>query len=106
VIKLSSVLFCVAVTVMASVSLPKSAHANPIERACLGSERAAANRALCTCVGQVAERMLTGRQMRQGARFFNDPQRAQDMRQSDRRHHEEMWQAWRRFGEAAEATCG
>jgi hypothetical protein len=44
--------------------------------------------------------------MREGARFFTDPQRAQDVRQSDRRSDEEMWRAWRNFGETAEAMCG
>lgn len=90
---------------MALPDLSKPAHANPIERACLQSERASGNRALCSCVGRVAQRTLTGPQMREGARFFNDPQRAQEIRQSDRRRHEEMWQAWRNFGETAEATC-
>lgn len=85
---------------------PLPASANPIERACLQSNRPAANRTLCSCVGQAAQRTLTGSQMREGARFFNDPQRAQDIRQSDRRGHEEMWRAWRNFGETAEAMCG
>lgn len=85
---------------------PHPVLANPIERACLQSGRAEANRALCACVGQVARRTLTGPQMRQGARFFNDPDRAQEMRQSSRPNHERMWQAWRRFGETAEAMCG
>jgi hypothetical protein len=61
---------------------------------------------LCSCIGSAAERTLTRSQMREGARFFTDPQRAQDVRQSDRRSHEEMWRAWRNFGETAEAMCG
>lgn len=85
---------------------PLPAGANPIERACLQSNRSAANRTLCSCVGQAAQRTLTGSQMREGARFFSDPQRAQDVRQSDRRRHEEMWQAWRNFGDTAEQMCG
>jgi hypothetical protein len=44
--------------------------------------------------------------MREGARFFTDPQRAQDVRMSNRRSDERMWDAWRAFGERAEATCG
>ena len=82
------------------------ASANPIERACLQSGRSAANSALCSCIGSAADRTLSARQMRDGARFFRDPQRAQDVRQSSRRTHEDLWQAWRRFGETAEAMCG
>jgi hypothetical protein len=81
------------------------ANANPIERACLQSGRAAGNSALCSCIGSAAERTLSSRQMRDGARFFSDPQRAQDVRQSARRGDEDLWQAWRRFGETAEAMC-
>jgi len=88
------------------VVAPLPASANPIERACLQSNRSAANQTLCSCVGQAAQRTLTGSQMREGARFFSDPQRAQDVRQSDRRRHEEMWQAWRNFGDTAEQMCG
>lgn len=84
---------------------PLPAVANPIERACLQSGRPAASRALCDCVGRAADMTLTGRQMREGARFFQDPQRAQNVRQSDRRSDEELWRAWRNFGETAEAMC-
>ena len=84
---------------------PLPVQANPIERACLQSPRDAATPALCSCIGNAAERTLTRGQMREGARFFADPQRAQDVRQSDRRSDEEMWRAWRSFGETAEAMC-
>lgn len=82
------------------------AQANPIERACLASDRAGTSRSLCGCIGQVADRTLTRAQMREGARFFTDPQRAQDVRMSDRRGDEAMWDAWRVFGDRAEAMCG
>jgi hypothetical protein len=90
---------------LAGVLAPLPAAANPIERACLQSGRSAANTALCSCVGSAAERTLTNRQMRDGARFFRDPQRAQDVRQSSRRNDEELWRAWRNFGQTAEAMC-
>jgi hypothetical protein len=82
------------------------AAANPIERACLLSPRAAADPAVCGCIGSAAQRTLTQRQMRAGARFFANPDHAQEVRQSDRPHHEALWQAWRAFGEAAESMCG
>ena len=91
--------------VMVGVTAPLPASANPIERACNASNRAAATRSVCSCIGSAAERTLSRRQMRDGARFFADPQRAQDVRQSDRRSDEALWQAWRNFGETAEAMC-
>lgn len=94
-----------ALAVAASVTAPLPASANPIERACMQSGRAAASPGLCACIGAAAERTLSRRQMRDGARFFSDPQRAQDVRMSDRRSDEELWQAWRNFGETAEALC-
>jgi hypothetical protein len=90
---------------VAGVLAPVAATANPIERACLQSGRSAANPALCACIGSAAQRTLTSRQMRDGVRFFRDPQRAQEVRQSDRRSDEEMWTAWRNFGQTAEAMC-
>lgn len=90
---------------LAAAVAPLPASANPIERACQQSNRSAATPALCSCIGRAAQQTLTNRQMRDGARFFQDPQRAQDVRQSDRRSDEELWQAWRNFGQTAEALC-
>jgi len=95
----------VLVFTLAVALAPLPASANPIERACLQSERTAANRSLCSCIGQAARRTLTGSQMREGARFFTDPQRAQDVRTSNSRRHTDMWNAWRNFGDTAEAMC-
>jgi hypothetical protein len=86
------------------LAFPTTGVANPIERACLASDRSAP-RALCACIGAVAGSFLSGAQMREGARWFDDPQRAQDVRQSDRASDERMWQAWRRFSDAAEQSC-
>lgn len=102
--KRSLILPALALALIGSLA-PVPAAANAIERACLQSGRSAANPALCSCIGSAAQRTLTGSQMRAGARFFQDPQRAQDVRQSDRRNHEELWRAWRNFGETAEAMC-
>lgn len=89
--------------VMTVVAYP--AGANVIERACNQSPRADATRTLCSCIGRAADLTLSRSQMREGARFFADPQRAQDVRMSDRRSDEQMWDAWRSFGETAEAMC-
>ncbi|WP_461427962.1 hypothetical protein [Gymnodinialimonas sp.] len=85
--------------------MPTSANANPIQRACMASDRDA-SRALCSCIGDAAGDTLTRSQMREGARWFDDPQRAQDTRQSDRASDEEMWAAWRTFSSLAQQRCG
>jgi len=87
------------------LAVPTVLNANPIERACNASDRDA-SRALCSCIGDVAGDLLTRGQMREGARWFDDPQRAQDTRQSDNPRDEEMWRAWRTFSTAAEQRCG
>lgn len=85
--------------------LPGAAAAGDIERACLGSERAAGNRALCGCIQDAADLTLSTRDQRRAATFFADPHRAQEVRQSDRRSDEVFWDRYRQFGEAAESFC-
>lgn len=80
--------------------------ANTIERACVQSDRRAANRALCSCIQDVADQMLTRSDQRKGAKFFSDPQRAQDTRQSDNSSNEVFWRKWKDFGTAASNICG
>lgn len=82
------------------------AAAGPIESACLRSDRAAASRRLCGCVQEVADRTLRPADQRRAARFFADPDRAQDVRMSTSDRDNDFWDRYRRFGEAAAATCG
>lgn len=82
------------------------ASAGTIERACLGSDRKAANRALCGCIQQVADATLSGSDQRLAAKFFKDPQMAQDIRQSDNQSHEIFWKKYKSFGETAQSYCG
>lgn len=86
--------------------LPAMSAAEPIEQACLASERAAGNRALCDCIQDAANRTLTERDQRLAARFFSDPHRAQVVRQSKSRSHEAFWMRYEAFGEIAETYCG
>lgn len=81
------------------------AQAGVIERACLDSERASGNRALCTCIQRAADRTLSGRDQRTAARFFRDPDRAQQMRTSDRRSDKAFWERYVAFGYYAEVSC-
>lgn len=83
-----------------------TAEAGTIERACMGSDRRAANRSLCGCIQQVADMTLDRRDQRLAARFFKDPHKSQEIRQSDNRSHEVFWKKYRQFGENAAAYCG
>lgn len=88
-----------------SVAGAMPAEAKRIERACLSSDRAAANPSLCGCIQRVADQVLTRADQRLAARFFKDPQRAQDIRQSDRSDHEAFWKRYRIFGSTATNVC-
>ncbi|AJE45586.1 hypothetical protein [Celeribacter indicus] len=93
-------------TAAAATLSPLAASAGAIERACLQSDRAAGNRSLCGCIQQVADVTLSNRDQRQAAKFFKNPQKAQDIRQSDNRSHEEFWRRYKAFGDAASNFCG
>jgi len=75
-----------------------------LERACIKSDRRA-SRSLCTCIQRVADFELTRSDQRRGAKFFRDPQLAQDTRQSDRADSEVFWKKWKKFGDTAAAAC-
>ncbi|QBY01081.1 hypothetical protein E2K80_10365 [Rhodophyticola sp. CCM32] len=94
------------VLILGSAPIGTAVSANAIERACNQSNRQAASRQLCGCIGLVADMTLSGTDQRQAARFFSDPQRAQDIRMSDRASDEAFWTRYRSFGETAEAMCG
>jgi len=95
--------FLVAAVLLA---LPGLAQAQAIERACLASPRQVPNQAaLCGCIQRAADLTLTRSDQRLAARFFQDPQRAQDTRQSSSQSHSAFWQRYRNFGAMAEASC-
>lgn len=96
-----------ALALPAAIVLPAGeAEARRIERACNQSGRQAANPSLCSCIQRVADQMLTGSEQRRAARFFSDPQRAQEVRKSDTPRDDAFWQRWRDFGRAATNVCG
>jgi hypothetical protein len=82
-----------------------AAFANPIERACLQSDRPGATRQLCRCIGEAANMTLSPTDMREGARFFRDPGRAQEIQLSDTRRNDAFWSRWQQFGRTAEELC-
>lgn len=84
---------------------PAPADAGVLDRACMTSGRKAANSQLCKCIQFVADQALTRSDQRLAATFFRDPHKAQVIRQSDRRSHEEFWQRYKAFGAKAESMC-
>ncbi len=76
-----------------------------IGEACIDADRRNATPALCSCVQQVADRNLSGRDQSRAAAFFENPQLAQDTRQSDRRGDEAFWDRYKLFTEQARQIC-
>jgi hypothetical protein len=95
----------VAAAILLAGLLAPAAEANPIERACLQSDRPGVTREICRCIGDAANMTLTTSDMREGARFFRDPARAERIQLSDTRRNDDFWRRWRRFGDTAEALC-
>ncbi len=84
---------------------PSASAASTIERACMKSNRRAATKPLCGCIQRVADQMLTRSDQRKAAKFFTDPQKAQDLRQSDGNHNEAFWKRYKAFGTSAGNIC-
>ena len=76
-----------------------------LAKACIAGGRVAANRALCSCVQQVANQTLSGADQRRAAGFFADPEVAQQVRQSDRAGDAAFWTRYRAFADQAAASC-
>jgi len=93
---------------VAALLLPlllSAAHAGPIERACMRSDRDAANRSICACIQQVADMTLRGGDQRRAAKFFSDPDRAHEAWMSQREADDAFWERYKNFGATAEAYC-
>ncbi|MEM6758671.1 MAG: hypothetical protein AAF601_04265 [Pseudomonadota bacterium] len=110
------VLVLVAATVLSACGQARVAATNtfrpqaqfatgPIYAACRKAAREAATRARCGCVQAVANRELNASDQNRGARFFSDPQDAQDVRQSDRNVDERFWLRWRAYSDVADQMC-
>lgn len=78
----------------------------PIAQACRRSDRDAASRQLCGCIQAAANESLSSSDQKRAAGFFSDPQKAQDIRQSDSAGHEAFWRRYKAFVATAEARCG
>ena len=76
-----------------------------VAKACIAGGRDAANRTLCSCVQQVANQSLSAADQRRAAGFFDDPDTAQETRQSDRASDEAFWTRYRAFADRAAQSC-
>ncbi len=95
--------FVYAIVILTGSSL--AAQAEAIESACKKSDRGSASSRLCGCIQDVADLTLSSGEQRVAAGFFADPDKAQAVRQSDRRSDEQFWQRYLNFGATAEAYC-
>ena len=59
-----------------------------------------------TLDGDAADLTLSMSDQKLAASFFDDPHRAQEIRQSDSRRHERFWERYESFGQTAENFCG
>ena len=100
------VLFALACFFCVGFGLATPAPAKDIGNACMKSERAAGNRALCECIQHAANLSLNTKDQRLAATFFDNPHRSQEIRQSDRRGHEAFWDRYEKFALVAETYCG
>lgn len=85
---------------------PLPVEAGTLSRACMTSDRKAKSRSLCRCLQDVADRNLSNRDQKLAASFFKDPHKAQEIRQSDKRSHEQFWKRYKEFGVTFSKTCG
>ena len=91
--------------VVLALALPGAAHAGPVETACNRSDRDAASRSMCACIGQVADQTLRGADQRRAAAFFRDPEKAHKAWMSKRDADDAFWERYKAFGAQAEAYC-
>ena len=91
--------------VILAPAAPAIAGIGVIDRACRNSDRSASAQ-LCSCIQKVANSSLNLTERRKVAKWFSDPHRAQEIRQSDRRSDEVLWKRYKAFGDKARKTCG
>jgi len=95
----------IAASLALATMMPVAALAGPIESACNASDRPQSNRQLCRCIDSVARHTLTRSEQRRAARFFRDPDEAQEVRMSRTRADNEFWARYRSFGQEAQRVC-
>ncbi|MEE9429200.1 MAG: hypothetical protein V3V25_13740 [Paracoccaceae bacterium] len=97
-------LITISLTVVIGLSGPVNAQS--IEKACLRSDRQTKSRKLCGCIQEAANLTLSTKDQKLAATFYTDPQKAQDLRQSNSRSHERFWDRYKDYAEVARTFCG
>lgn len=97
--------FVVSLGVSLGIGLASMAEAGAINRACMAADRKSASPQLCGCIQKVANKSLTRFDRKLAARFFTDPQKAQEVRMSDRPKDEAFWDRYEAFGRNAAKAC-
>ena len=92
----------------AARTVPSSAPfaTGPISKACMASDRKARSRQLCGCIQGVANLTLSNSDQSMAASFYKNPQKSQDIRQSDNANHERFWLKYKEYGQTAKDICG
>lgn len=86
-------------------TVSRTAGTGVLERACNSSDRSAANRTLCNCIQQAADLTLSDADQRLAVTFYRNPNRAQEVRQSNRASDEAFWKRYKNYSEAAQSYC-
>jgi hypothetical protein len=73
--------------------------------ACVESDRDAANPQLCACIQSVADATLSSSDQRRVATFFEDPEKAQEIRASDTAFADAFWDRYLDFIDASRSAC-
>lgn len=77
----------------------------PISQACQKSDRSNANRQVCGCIQSIANRSLTNSDQKLAASFYNDPQKAQDVKMSKSTSHDAFWDRYKLYATQSERAC-
>lgn len=95
----------VALAAILSPVVAAPVDAGTLSRACMKSDRKAANRQLCNCIQKAARGNLSQSDQRMAAKFFKNPHMSQEIRQSDRQSHEVFWKRYKEFGTRVQQMC-
>jgi hypothetical protein len=98
-------IFVAIVALLALVACGGGRVSGDLSEACLDANRTAASPQLCSCVQRVANQSLSRSDQSRAAAFFDNPQLAQDTRQSDRSSDEAFWLRYRGFADLATQVC-
>lgn len=90
---------------VACVFVNGAALAGPVDNACMRAGRTS-DAALCGCIQQVADQTLSRADQRRAADFFQNPDKAQQVRASSRASDNDFWARYKNFAATAEAYCG